>query len=79
MRGKAAQSGDASNAGPDTEMHKEIARALRMARIFELNKRFDLARKECDEVIKRYPDSPEIEPVKARLRALEKALSKSKP
>lgn len=79
VRGKAAQSGDASNAGPDTEMHKEIARALRMARIFELNKRFDLARKECDEVIKRYPDSPEIEPVKARLRALEKALSKSKP
>lgn len=65
--------------GQDEKMLQEIARALRFGPLFELNKRFELARKTYQEVIDRYPEHPEIEPVKARLKALETRTRHRKP
>ncbi len=60
-----------SKKAPAKPLRKNIDRALGMGKIYEQNKQFDLARKSYLKLLARYPDGPEADIIKARLKALD--------
>ncbi len=59
---------------PEKKIHLKVRNALSIGKLLEANKKFNLAQKKYQEIIRLYPDAPEIEKVKKHLQGLEELL-----